>query len=618
MTKLKKLTQNEYFAFDVLAAVLGAALVVFLLCTAKYGVSAPDEGYYYTVAHRLSLGEKMIADEWNLAQLVHLMNLLPNLLYIKLTDGTEGLILFMRYLFIAIVAIYYVWLYIKLRRYKGWGVAAAFLFCAVIQQTLLTIAYFTAAPMAALAVCLILTDGKEHGAFTLLFTGVVMAFGILAEPFLILIFLLWFALTLLREMRVKKGAAFGDAAGLLRGRVFIWTTAGAVAVFVPYMAYLLLSGSFEGIGAALPYLASGEEYNSENLIDFSKFIGAAALQSPVFVLGTAACTAAAAAVRFKKSLGLRAKRIVFLCACAFLAGGYLYGLIHTFSGRDPETWVAFLQYNNFTLMLFSPTLWLLCDKKTPRLFALWLIGVLFSVLVDVSSTVILASGGGLVRTACILQLPVLLRELRDPTVSSKGNEPKKNVLSKGTRAAQSFLAVCAAAALLWNGGYFAMETVQKPWEFLFYSEPMDCNLTKGPWKGLRTNRSVQRFYYDTLEDLDAILAKDPERAPVCVLSLFPFDYLYMNVPYGAYSAWYEYDEPQRLAAYWLLRPKQQPAFIYVPHYDMYSYQRLTDAEINEKLEGLEEYVEGERTEGKAGTIIRVTALRLPAENGRKE
>ena len=131
MRKLKSWPRSEYFRYDVAAVLLGAALLVFLLATAKYGVSAPDEGYYYTVAHRLSLGEKMIADEWNLAQLVHLLNLLPNLLYMKLTGGTEGLILFMRYLFIEINTVFYAYIYVKLRPYKGWGVAAAFLFARV-------------------------------------------------------------------------------------------------------------------------------------------------------------------------------------------------------------------------------------------------------------------------------------------------------------------------------------------------------------------------------------------------------------------------------------------------------------------------------------------------------
>ena len=92
MGRLKKATASEYFASDLAALLLGLGLCLLLLFTAKYGVGMSDEGYYYTVAHRLTLGEHMIADEWNLAQLVHLFNLLPNILYMKLTGGTGSLL----------------------------------------------------------------------------------------------------------------------------------------------------------------------------------------------------------------------------------------------------------------------------------------------------------------------------------------------------------------------------------------------------------------------------------------------------------------------------------------------------------------------------------------------
>ena len=601
-----------------MAVSLGAVFVLFLAFTAKYGVSAPDEGYYYTVAHRLLLGEKMIADEWNLAQLVHLFNLLPNILYIKLTGGTAGLILFMRYLFIAVDAAFYAYVYCKLRCFKGWGVAAAFLFCAVIQQTLLTIAYFTAAPMATLAVWLMLvSDEKEKSAVKLVFAGIVMACGILAEPFLIAIFLMWFVLTAVREILKAKQKPFAEPyAFLLDKRIFTWTTLGAVAVFIPYMAYLVLSGSFEGVGAAIPYLSSGEEYNGANLIDFEKLWSAVNFYGIPFVLGGAVTLAAAGVLRIKKGLGPKRKQALLIAAFAFYAAGCVFAAVTTFGGKDPERWVAFLQYNNFTLLIFSPVLWLLCEKKTPRLFVLWLTGMLFSVLVDISSTVILASGGGLVRTACILQLPVLLGELRGPD-AEKEKKAVRELREKALRTAKSAVAVCVAAALLWNVCYILFEGVRKPWEFLFSDAPLNSEIEKGPFCGLYTTAEIKGVYMDMLEDLDGIVAEDRDRAPVCVLSLFPFTYLYMGLPYGAYSAWYEYDEPERLAAYWALRPAQQPAYIYVPYYDMFSFKRLADETVSEKLSGLDAFVQGERTEGKAGCIIRVTKLSLPktTENG---
>lgn len=612
MKRINKISRSEYFVYDAAAVTLGVILTVFLVFTAKYGVSAPDESYYYTVAHRLTLGEKMIADEWNLAQLVHLFNLLPNMLYIKLAGGTGGLILFMRYLFIAINSIFYGYVYIKLRRFKIWGVAAAFLFSAVIQQSLLTIAYFTAAPMAILAVCLILTvDEKEKSVPKLIFTGFIMACGILAEPFLIVIFLMWFVITVVRELQISKGKPFlTDHAFVLNRRTFVSVTIGAIALFIPYMTYLILSGSFEGLSRALPYLTSGMEYNSENLIDLEKVISAIGYYGIPFVAGSAVSVLAAAFYRIKKMTGIKAKRIIFVFACMFLAGGYVYAAAGTFGKRDPGAWVAFFQYNNFTLLLFSPVLWLLCGKKTPRLFTLWLIGMLFSVLVDISSTVILASGGGLVRVACVLQLPHLLNELRDAPKTEK--QKKTSLKSKNSFSAlKSVAAVCAVIAIMWNLSYVFCEGFRKPWEFLFSNKPMNCEITQGPFKGLYTNEAVKQVYDNTLSDLDMILQKNKNVFPVAVADLVPFAYLYMDVPYGSYSAWYEYDEPERLAAYWSLRPGQQPAFIYVPYYDKFSFAMQTDEYLSEKLKGLMQFVSGEVFKGKAGYIITVEKLITP-------
>ncbi len=88
--------KNKYLPYDLIAAALGLFLFLLLVVTARYSVGMSDEAYYYSVPHRLLLGEHMIADEWELAQLVNLFNLLPNLVYIKLTGSPEGLILFMR------------------------------------------------------------------------------------------------------------------------------------------------------------------------------------------------------------------------------------------------------------------------------------------------------------------------------------------------------------------------------------------------------------------------------------------------------------------------------------------------------------------------------------------
>jgi len=615
MDRIKKWKYSEYFGSDITAALLGTVLFAALLLTAKYGVGMSDEGYYYTVTHRLILGEHMIADEWNLAQLVHLLNFIPNFAFIKLTGGTEGLILFMRYLFVFIVAVFYCFIYIKLRSRKLWGAAAAFLFSAVIQQILLTIAYFTAAPMAFLAVWLMLaSDEKKLSPPKLLLTGLILACGILAEPFLIVLYAAWFVFTVIREKAAAKNSPLMNSCDfLLSKKKFIWVTLGAVAMFVPYMLYLFLSGSFEGIGAAIPYLSSGAEYNRDNIIDLGKFTLASELYSiPVLAL-LAVFSVSAVIFRLKKTENERIRRGLFLGASLTLSAGYIYAGARLLSSSDEMLWVSFTQYNNLLLLIYSAVPFMLSKKTNPKLLVLWAAGLLYSLLVDISSTVILASGGGLIRVACVLQFSDLIPEL----TNEKQTKKTKKVSEKKKRspAVIAILMLCAAAAVAWNMGYFACATVYKPVEKLFLKsqEPLSHEIEKGPFKGLITNETIASIYNDTLYDLDEVI-KTADKKPVTVLDLAPYTYLYMDLPYGSYSAWYEFDEPYRLAAYWGLRPEQRPAVIYIPFYNKNEFLPHTEEYLDEKLEGLMQYVQGSVERGKAGYILKVQSIRT-SENG---
>ena len=598
--------KNEYLVFDLTAAALGLVLAGLFALTVRNGVGMPDEAFYYTIAHRLMHGEKMIADEWSLSQFVYLFNVLPAFLYIKLRGGTQGIILFMRCLFIAIDAAYYTWMYAKLRRFRGWGIAAAFLFCAVIQQSMLALAYFTVASMASVAVCILLAaDERPSTRRKLVLTGAVMACGILAEPFLIAGFALWFAFTVLREIAKRRGKPFLESfAFILERRVFVYITLGAAAVFAVLMSFFTATGAFGGLSQALPYLFSGAEYNAGNLIDFSKFAEAVRLYGAVSVAGMALCSAAAAVFRLKKGSSPKVKRCILAAGMLLLAGSYVYAAARVFGGKDVMLRVAFAQYNSFMLLLFSPTPLLLRDESRPRLTVIWAAALVYSALVDLSSTVILASGGGLLRLFCILQLSVLLREpdLRPGKTEIK----KKAVKSAAGKRFSACAAVFCAAAVAWDLCYFMCSTFCKPVEklFLFESGPLSAEIEEGPFRGLVTTPAIREIYENTLADLDEVKAL-ADGAPVTVLDLAPYMYLYLDLPYGAFSAWYEFDEPERLAAYWQLRPAQRPKVIYVPFYDKYLFTPYSEETLDRKLAGLAPYVETQRVTARAGYILLV-------------
>ena len=134
-TGIKQTKRSTYFYPDLTALLLGIGILLVLILTANRCVGVYDEWYYCTLPQRLFHGQLMIRDDWTLSQFVFLLNVIPFRIYTAITGGTEGLILFMRYWFISLNGLFYAFVYIKLRKYRFWGVAAAALFCALIPQT---------------------------------------------------------------------------------------------------------------------------------------------------------------------------------------------------------------------------------------------------------------------------------------------------------------------------------------------------------------------------------------------------------------------------------------------------------------------------------------------------
>ena len=615
-TEARERKQRLYL--DIAALTLGLALFAFFAFTAKNGVSAPDESFYFSVVQRLFLGEKLIADEWNIAQLVHLLNVIPYFVFTRITGGTEGIILFMRYLFIAVDAVFYAWLYVKLRRYGVWGLAAALCFCAVIVQTIFSITYFTSAPMAMLAFCLLLiTDGREQKLPVLLFCGVLLACAVLAEPYLVAGFAVWFLTVVLREIQKKRGKTFAEAYGfLLDARVFFGVTAGVLAVFLPFMAYMVFGGSFARFPEAFPYLASGGEIGKLGTVLFKKCFDGALYFGLPFTVCALLALGAAITLRVRKSGTPKSRRIVFTAAAAALAGSLLCAGIRTLAVREQSVWTAFAEYHDFAFLFFSPVPFLLSEKKDPRLTAFWAVGAVYNVLVDASSAVVLGSGGGILRAACLLQLSALLPELFGKEAPAPDKGKRRAEQNKAPRVLLAAAVLCAAAALAWHTGYVLCETVYKPMEKMFYHAPgpLTAEIGTGPFRGLRTTPEIADVYARTLEDLDKVKAIAAGK-PVAVLDVAPYTYLYMDLPYGAYTAWFEFYEPERLGAYWALRPAQIPAVIYLPYNEKALFAPY-GAKTNEtRLALLESRVQWELAEGKAGYILTVTEVLTPGLTG---
>ena len=106
-------------------AALAAFLVLFgwFCYVIRFGVNAVDEGLYYNITQRLLRGERLLVDEWQVSQFSSFLLALPVKLYLSVAGSAQGMILFMRGLYVAETAVLYWWLYTKYRRFGYGGLA---------------------------------------------------------------------------------------------------------------------------------------------------------------------------------------------------------------------------------------------------------------------------------------------------------------------------------------------------------------------------------------------------------------------------------------------------------------------------------------------------------------
>ena len=603
MTGIEK--TRRFTRGDLVAAVLGLALFAYFLLTVRYSICEPDECSYYLLGHRLALGARMISDEWHLTQFSFLPVVPLYFLYTRITGGTEGIILFMRCAFLCADAVYYAYMYRRLRRFGVMGAVCSFFFCAMFPQTFLGFSYCTISAGAVMAILLILFfDDCRMNAPRLFAVGVLLAVAVLEDPFLVFLFLLWLSFAAVYALRRRSGKPFGtDFSYLLNGRAVLCIVLGCVLVFLVFISFLLLNGAFEEFGTVLPYLLSGSEYNGSNLIQFAKLFASAVYFGPVFTAGLTCALIAAAAVRILKIRSRRVSLGVFCFACLMLAACFAAAAVKILKRGSLDDFAMFTQYHHIPLLLFAPIPFLLDPHPDRKRVCALIAGLLYSVFLDIPSKSFLGGGGFIVRVPLLLQTFDLIRSgSRLP-----GDAPTEGLKKKARAAALAGIAVCLSAVLLWDLGYVGTEGVYKVPEklFLHSSQPMDRTLGKGPFKGLKTTRSAELFYNGTLEDMDR-LREDPDCA-VVILEAASFAYMYLDRPYATFSPIYQ-GEIDRLSAYWKLPFARRPDYIYLPYYNYYLFLRYDEGMLGRMLANVLGYVDGEVVYGRAGFIIRVRSV----------
>ena len=625
---------------DYAAVALAAAVFGYLFWAAAGGMGSIDESMYCSLVYRTLAGDRMLIDEWHVSQLSSVLHLLPYWLFTAVTGSTEGVILYLRYLFVAVDLIMYWYLYFRLRRYGVWALLSAALFCTCIPSAILMLNYYTMALHGLAVITCIFFFGPERKSVpVLLFAGLVLSCAVLAEPFLALLYFSWSLLVLLRALSLKKGKdLLRIYAVVLDGRTWFLTTVGIALTAAVFFAFLFSRSPLCEILKELPELFTDYEYSiggkkMGNAVDFRKIFDALRFFGFLPVVGF--LLSVPCALRRRAKAPERARLLLFIAVAVCFVGSYAVA-VYLILTRRVLMWIRFVvppiiffyYFQGLPALFFGLDCFLLCDRKDRRIFGFWIVGAAASFFTDLSSELMLGTCAAVTFPAMLISLKTLLSELRKPSAAPSGAARRAS--------ASAVAACCLCAFLVWQsiglytyGFYHVVEDISADTaidgngedlrfrrsgsaSFLGSAARGDCVvLRRGPMKGIRTTARIAGIYNDILTDLDEIKART--KGPVYVAGLFCYFYLYMDLPIGTYSAWYvEEDSEVRQTRYWELHPERRPSVVYVPfrtesfRYEPYWTQPGAETWGEEKLAFLKTLCDFETEKGKEGFILWVS------------
>ena len=624
--------------WDAAAVVLLATFAVYHVFLARIGFQNPDEAFYLTIPHRVLLGDSLITDEWHLSQFSSFFQLLPFWLFHKVTGGTEGIILYSRYVFVAVQTVFGAFLYKELRAYKWASLVSLFFYLRLLPYFTMALNYFTLSYIFVIYLGLRLFVHPAQTRPRKVLCGAVYACLVLVEPLTVLLYPLYTLLVLVKGRKRARQPQAGETAPVCwSGSFWIWATVGILICFVLFLIFLFSRATLHDVLQAIPKMAQDTEYPLDKGAwdvftrflkrDYRDYLSVLNATGHAWILLTLAVVviAAIAVSRFTRC-DLRHPALV--CASILLVWTLCLTVL---SWPDALYFPIDWQFAAFGLVCY-----LLTEHKQKDLFSFYLFGTLFALLVNSSSECDV--GLGMLIPALISpQLCfVFLHELA-PTPMPPRSRPREacrigsirlylfrkrvacalrslcDVEHKRYRLEQCLIFVCIGAVIctqllligrecrgdcFFDGGFFTQEKT-------VFSETLE----RGPYRGIKATPERAQLYADILSDLDRLQAQTDEGDTVYIANLLEWGYLYLDVSvYTPYTTYYVIpDMERRQYPYWDIHPEKIPDVIYL--LDVYEPTYGSDTETTEQtLHSLQTHFVCQTEQAECGYILHVTGL----------
>ena len=515
---------------------LFAAALAFCLWKLPYGFGGSDEGFYLTVAHRLTLGDSLFADEWHLSQLSSFF-LYPFVkIYRAVRGSNEGIMLAARYAYLIMHTAVSALIYMRLRKFGLGAAFASVLYLVYTPFDMMCLSYNTIALDMLAVTGLMLGRAGERDRAAFLVGGVAFACAVVCCPYLAVAYLLYGIATGLFALPGLK-----KCSGFFAGKNFLYFSLGIFIPFVLFMAFFLRHTELDRLLAALPGLLSDPEHPSYSLWFMAKHY--------LYCILTAHKLMAAV-------LGLYALHLILLLADKKRACRpglhFAFGLLC--SVLCAVLFIPELSERYYNAVVFPPvfaglTAYLLLDEKPTGLFiSTFLLGVIYSVCVSSTSNMgflVISMAFSVVNIASVVFIGLFVRQNRREAGCVELCIPAALALALFA----AMLCYSKADHCFWDGAPTQLKS----------------ELTAGPGRGIVTSQALGESYRLIYEDMQSY--RETDRGELLIMSQIPWCYLIAeDYPYGSFSAWLSgLDEStvERLELYYEINPEKIPEYIHI-------------------------------------------------------
>lgn len=604
------------------------ALTAYLFWLASRGIGTIDESQYIDVPHRLILGDRMMIDEWHFTQFSTPLQYPLFKLYYSIW-GTEGIQLFFRYMYVVCQVAVSLFVFIRLQKKYGYtALIASLMYCHYTIINCFALSYYTMSIMASTVICTLLFTGEHTKKHELIVVGLCVSAAVLSEPFLAFVYFAY-AIAVLIVRIIKKKTPPDE---LLSVKTFLLISASVFVCAAVFFVFFFSRTSIKEILEVLPEFFTDSEYQfpglsegKQNIFGFELFTVFQKIGLPFFFADGILMIAA---IVDKKRMQHRPSYLILAGVVNVLTLITIYVRFFTDS-------YMFYVTRHIPLFIFGGLCCLLLQHKREhkRLIQFYCAGIVYSLILDISSanyTVVCLLGGVFSNIAVFPIAQELMREIREyAEENGKTSETKtatnigfllKKAASAALACVMIFSPLTEVCSLAFEKKFMLFENLfRRDFLSLLYldayetyhdmscsvDDKIDTVIQEGPLKGIYTAKEAADIYYLLLKDLDVI--KKNSDGPVYIFGLFPWMYLYLDLPYGTYTTWFvDADFFTRQLKYWDMFPERIPDYIYIPKVSSYGFLDM-DSFCKYKLTSLKDYFQFETTETNVGYIIKLSS-----------